>query len=291
MASKASPEIARMRAHAIARHKAATKKISRNKTAGGANIAGSQFDPRRDLSKVKNYNAKQLATYVSQLDSFVSRKTQFVPDSGYRPMPVSAWNRLKDAEKALNKINTANFNKVKNTKLPSGWTVEQKLSQTDPIHPHMHNPASNSAHREIDRRSRSIKSLQALEKLEMDLRKRATPKHQKFLEQQARLSVKKMLEIMGDDEMQNRISKLSSGKFNFMWNYSGKFAMDMSLQYEAFKKMMEEKSTLGTDESLGKAYRGYAKGRRDIPQLQEVSKKDATNFITWLEQQPEDKFK
>ena len=291
MAGKVSPEIARMRAHAVARHKAATKKISRNKRAGGAEIGGSSFDPRRDLSKVKNYNAKQLATYVSQLDKFVSRRTQFVPDVQRRPMPMSAWQRAKQAEKQLNNINSKSFAKVKDLKLPSGWTVEQKLSQTDPIHPHMHNPASNSAHKEILRRSRSIASLQALEKLEMNLRKRATPQHQKFLEQQARLSVKKMLEIMGDEEMQNRIAKMSSGKFNFMWNYSGKFAMDMSLQYESFKKMMEEKSTLGAEESLGKAYRGYAKGRTDLPQLKEIAQNDAEKFMSWLEKQPEDKFK
>lgn len=287
MAKRAvSPELARLRALAIQRHKAATKKISRNTVARGAKISGTEFDPRRSLALVRNYNSKQLAVYIKKVDEFTSRKTQFVPDAKYRPMPIGDWQKYKAAEKTLNDINQKRFKKIKDLKLPNGFTVAQKLSQTDSLHPQMHNPASNSAHREINRRSKTAKSLQALAKLEMDMKNRATPEYRAHLEAQNRLSVSKMLDVIGDGKMKLEISALSSEKFNFLWDYSGEFANNLSMSYEALKKMLE--AELSDNESLGKATRAYP--RRDLPQLKDRGHSDAQKFLAWLQEQPEEKF-
>lgn len=289
MAKRAiSPELAQLRSLARSRHRAATKKISRNKTSFGAEISGTTFDPRRDLSKVSKYNTTQLKSYIQELDNFSSRGTQFVPDSQYRPIPKSAWNQYKEAEKALNKLSAAEFNKVKHKKLPGGFTVEQQLAMTESLHPYMHNPASGPDHRGIHRKSKTVKSLESLEKLELDMRKRATPEHRKKLEEANRISVNKMLDVIGDEAMRERINKLSSEKFNFMWRYSGKFANDMSMTYEAVRKMMEKEK-----ESVGKAYRefGNATKRRDLPQLKDVGAGDAEKFLSWIEEQPEKAFR
>lgn len=282
-----SPELAQLRAVARARHKAATKKISRNKTNFGAEISGTKFDPRRDLAKVAKYNSSQIKGYINDLDSFVSRKTQFVPDSKYRPMPASDFKGYKGVETEYNKMLKREFEVVRHKKLPSGFTVEQQLSMTESLHPYMHNPASGADHRGIHRKSKTVKSLEALEKLKLDLRNRMTPEHRAKLEEADRISVNKMLLLIGDEALRERVNKLSSAKFRFMWKYSGKFANDLSMTYEAVKKMLEAEK-----ENVGKAYRefGAASKRKDLPHLRDIGSSDAKEFVTWIEQQPESAF-
>lgn len=240
MASSQS-ELGALRAEARRLHRAVTRKISRNRTKRGAEIGNTKFDPRRDASKIKHYNRRQLQAYIANLERFVSRKTQFVPDSQYRPIPVQKWREYKAAEKTLNQKMRERFDKFGDRMLPEGITVRQRLAMTEPIHPQMHNPASNAGIRAIERKSKSVRSLEALNKLIIETKKRADPRDAARIEKANRTSVNAMLDVIGRDDWRERISLLTSAQFDLLWNMSGSFANAVSLYYEVSRKLLEGK--------------------------------------------------
>ena len=265
------------RARAVARHRAVTKKISRLNRGVGAEISGTQFDPRGSLSDVRKMTSRQANAYIKKMDRFVDRKTQFVPDSQHRPMPMRNWLSYKDAEKAMNKIIQTEKKQFGKLKLPNGLTSEQARAMTQTIHPHMHNPATNSMQKELDRKSKTAKDLRALDKLTMAMRNRATPKHRAEMERADRIATDKMLRAIGDDALANKVQKLSSAKFRFMFGHSEGFANDLSLDYEAWKKLMLAEKN------------GTTPGR-DTVELESKKGVKANDFVKWLEEQAPEQY-
>lgn len=259
---------------AVSRHKAVTKKISRINKTSGAKVSGSGYDPRKPLSVVRNYNSRELAVYTKKLDAFVDRKVQFVPDARSRPMPIKDWKSYKASEAVVNNINQAKYSKVRKIKLPNGFTVEQQLSMTDTIHPQMQNPASDSSHRPTNRKSRTAASLQKLHELEMNMKKRATPKYQADKLATSRESLKTMLESVDPTgAIQARVSKMSNKQFELLWNYSGTFANSISLSYVLLQKMFEDGKNMSPESRA--AYLDSA--REEYVHIQPILK--------WIEEQ------
>ena len=262
-------ELGALRAEAAKAHRNASKKISRNRVKRGAEIGGSEFDPRKPMSNIKRYNRKQLDAYIRKLNDFNSRKTQFVPDSKYRPMPADKWRQYKSVEKDMNTQMQKRFASFADRVLPNGMTVAQRLAMTETIHPQMHNPASDAGVREIDRRSKSIRSLQALNKLIIDTKRRGTPKDRERIEKANRKSVNSMLDAIGNDDWRKRIAKLSSGQFDILWNASGDFANAMSMYYEITQKLLS-----GADAAT-----------RWMESVSKNAVSDIEEFLKWIESQ------
>lgn len=247
MARRVDPELVALRALARAKHKAATKKVSRLNTEMRIDMSGSKYDVRRDLGKVARYNSRQLNAYIKQLVQFNSRATQFVPDAHYRPVPRAKWEAYKRVESEMNKRKTSAFDRYKDLRLPGrvvggrrqpGMTIEQFERMSRPPVPLMADVASNSPARPTNRGSRSVQSEKALARLIAKARKDFTAKDLRSRARQHRETINKMLSSVGHYDLMRQINRLTSEQIMVLVEYSGKFMHALSsLYYHAMARL------------------------------------------------------
>ena len=247
-------ELSRLRAIAKAKHKRASAKVSRiRNSANPVEIAGSKYDPRREISKIDRYNSRQLSVYIKKLETFNSRTTQFVGDSKYRPIPKSKWDVYKKAEAEMNKRKEQAFNAIKHLRMPPvdkhtpGTTIEEFEKRTRPVNMSMLNPAVNNAYHQVNRRSRSVPSEKALRKLIRNVKQSYTTRDIRRRVSEGKDVARRMLDIVGDSDLRDALDNLTDKQFNTLWTYSGKFAANLSLQYELAKHQLTDKDSLEND--------------------------------------------
>lgn len=223
-----------LRALARAKHRNAGKKVSRIQNSDdGILIRGSKHDPRRDAKAISRYTEKQLNAYISKLDKFLSRKTQFVADAYSKPIPKQTWKRWLAAEDARNRRKADLFNKVKDIELPNGQgTIGDYEARTRPKRPEMTRSATANPYAQTQRGSRDFTSVKSVEKLirkaqrdwlDSDIKKRV---------KMARKVMDDMLEHVGDGvTLRNRIKGLNDWQINILWNYSGRMPQLASMAY------------------------------------------------------------
>lgn len=226
-------QIARMR-------KAATRKISRNKTQRGVDISGSEFDPRRSTSAPKNYTASQLRAYRNELAGFLSRENQFVPDATRSPLPRSEWEAYKRREQAYRDTAGSVYERVKNVELPSGESIQERMAKMDVLHKRMHNPTVNTIFDPHNRQPQDIVSREALKKLNDDLKQKANPHNLRRRISQSREQFEKMAEVVNEPGLIDAVKQLTHDQFVALWNYTN-FASAVALSYDSAKKMLSPK--------------------------------------------------
>lgn len=217
--------------------RAATRKVSRLKTRHGVSVSGTEFDPRRPPQAARKYTRKQLESYKRELDKFLSRSTQYVPDSRARPIPRKEWDRYKTVETKYRDMAGTIYDKVKDVQLPSGETISERLAKMDVLHKSMHNPVVNKFYEPKDRQSGDVTSRNALRKLERDLRRKSTPRSQKAMVREAKAQLAKMLDVVNSRDVANQVNTLSTGQFIALWNYTN-FASAIAMSYDSAKKML-----------------------------------------------------
>lgn len=226
-------EVARMR-------RAATRKISRIKTVHGAQVSGTEFDPRRDTQIHTHYTAKQLAAYKSKLADFLSRSNQFVPDAQKQPMPRAEFQEYKRREAKYRATAGTVYERIKDENLPSGETVAERLEKMRPKHKAMHNTAMNAIFDPLTRDPGDIVSRRALNKLAKSLAKASSPSEIRRKVNDARDQLNQMLDVLNVPEVQAEIAKLNNDQFVAMWNYTNVPAAS-SLAYLNAKKLLSAK--------------------------------------------------
>lgn len=219
------------------RQRAAGNKISRLNTQIGVNISSTKLDPRRDYRNVRKYNRNQLISYVNNLNSFVDRKTQYVPDAYGRPINRDLWRKYQQKEREFNKRVARNYAKFKDVVIDEhGTTVDERQAKITPRHRQMYNPAVNV--RTPQKRSlKGVVSEKALKALISDMNKKLGSD---FISQdikRGREQFKKLSEDISLGDIGKRISKLSADQFNYLWNFSG-FASDLSEWYHVLKSFL-----------------------------------------------------
>ena len=237
----ANPQLAALRALAKARHRAAGKKVSRiERDNSKPMLRGTAHDPRRDLSKVGKYNARQLETYINKLDIFISRKTQFVSDAYNKPIPIQTWRKWQAAEAARNKRKADLFNKVKDLQLPTGHgTIGELEQRTRPSRPEMARPAEVNPYTPSFRKSTSFTSEKSLKRMLKKAEKQWSSQDIKKRTKRARETIKKMAPYFDKDgSLGRRIDKLSDYQLNILWNYTGRFSEQASMKYEMMKNSL-----------------------------------------------------
>lgn len=231
MARKRDAELEALRAEVRRRHRAATSKVSRLRSRG-VELGGSNYDVRRDLSKVKRYNATQLRAYANQLNSFVERKNAFVPGDSGVPLPAAKWREYKRLEKRYNEIGNREYSKVGEIFLPQpGVRVRDRrkiLSQS------AIGEAVNAPYQEIDRQARGITSETALDRLTDQMRKKTSREYLPGEIAKSREQFMNMLTEIGNPEFIEAANKLSDDQFDTLWNYTS-FATEISSDYEIMK--------------------------------------------------------
>jgi len=221
-----------LRAEVRRRHKAATSKVSRLRSRG-VEVSGTNYDIRRDLSKVKRYNATQLRAYATQLNSFVDRSNAFVPGDSGVPLPAAKWREYKRLEKRYNEIGNREFTKVENMFLPGSTTkVRERRQMLDKSA--LSGGAMNDPYAEINRKSKGITSIEALERITEQMRSKTTREYLPSELKKSRAQLNEMLTTIGKAEYIEQANSLSEHQFNILWNYTN-FANEISLDYEIMK--------------------------------------------------------
>jgi hypothetical protein len=213
-----------LRREAEIKRKRATAKVSRLRSKG-VEIPKSNFDPRRAPKIENRYTEKQLRSYISELDSFNSRKTQFVPGLYGNPIPAEKWNQYKRLETAVNITARKRMEKFADVVLPGQETT---IAQRDAIlaarrvgSPLMSGREGSRPVNEYTRNNQTIKDVNAIDKLIMNAGRKLEGKNiKRILNSQRKAMSKMMINVGVPDDIQEMANGLNDEQFDLLWNYT-----------------------------------------------------------------------
>lgn len=242
--------------------RAVTRKISRIKSNTDIHLSGTRLDPRRSASSISNMAPPQLREYAAEMNRFLSRSNQYVPDSQMRPMPKQEWREYKRLENEWNKRVQSHMQGISSIVLPSGKTVAQREAELRPMHQAMANPAVNGP-KEIERESTAVAGSSKLKALTEGMRKRLDSDYFDRLNDTGRETLDKMMSVIGDDSLAQDVKQLTPQQFEVLWNWTP-FTTSVSLQYElAMKELSARDKETWAGTVLDNAV------------------KEAKNYVTW----------
>lgn len=213
----ASSEVKRLRQIARERQRAAGNKISRYKKQN-IKLAGSEFDPRRDLKNVDKYNSRQLKAYINQLNTFTDRTNQFV--RGARGVPISkgVFIAYKELENRYNSHFKNEFEKIRDVKMPGkSMTFGERHDLILPKNKSLR--AGTSKYFGKDRVSSGFTSDAALKKAMKNLKKSMKPGYSSETEKARRENFQKLIDYANRDDLGKAVKSLSSEEFYILWEY------------------------------------------------------------------------
>jgi hypothetical protein len=241
------------RAQVIRLQRNAGKKISRNKSANGTIIAGSEFDPRKALDDISKMRGRDLDAQIRRLTRFNSRDTQFVAGHGGVPLPRTDWRAYEAAQNGLNAKKKREHDSVKDIALPHGdETIGQRTAKMTPDHAGAGNPAVNPF-RPLTRQPSNITGTAKLKELTKKLRKQQGSKWDAEEYKATQAIYKAMVARIGAPELADAIGALSPKKFMLMWHYT-KFAEDLSRWYHVVKELVDDGEKEWYDDSIADAF-------------------------------------
>lgn len=259
----ANSELNDKRSQAIKLTRGATRKISRLKTKVDVIVAGTTYDPRKPAKLVQRYTGKQLDAYIARVSQFNNRGTQFVPDAHHRPIPASEWRDYKQAENAHRAKAQAEFDRIKDIKLPGRpETVGQRRDQMRSDRKTAGNPSVTDPFDPKQRESKQVASRTALKKLTKDEKRKSA---RGWDDRELKRQIGEFTQIAtttGDKALQDAVKKLTPGQFKALWTGTG-FATAISTQYELAR------------------LRIAGKDRPEDEELQEDAFADARRLVEW----------
>ncbi|QIG76007.1 hypothetical protein EVC23_008 [Rhizobium phage RHph_N3_8] len=258
------------RRKALQQHRAVTKKISRIKGGTGAEVAGTDQDPRKSPEFIRNADEKALNALIRRQDKFLDRSVQFVPDAHNKPLPSKMWAEFKQAEDKYNQHVQKFYQDYKDIYIePSGQTVDSRMLAITPLHAHMGQRTTDSPYKERNKSSRSVYGESGLRALIKDLKNRSTMAHEKRALQNHRNGVMKMLQATGDLEAMEMLGKLTHKQWALVWKYT-KFASQVRVPYQHYKDALDGKKgvinsqMVQTDLAVAKEHLRWAVNVKDI---------------------------
>lgn len=277
---KKNPNLENLRNQVRKRQRDVTRKLSRMNRANAWNLTGTDLDPRRELGKVKTYNTKQAEAYLNKLDKFMSRDTQFVPDTRNRPVPKSTFDEYKAPERKYNAKIKRQFERIADLPMPpvegagglqTVETIRDRMAKITPEHRQAARNAANAPYMPPERESKNFKNATAMKKMSDAMKARLAPDYEAKMLAKDREVFAKMADKINRPDIKKLGSELSDKEFQVAWNYMG-LADAMKLPYEQAQKLYSDAETATEtdtmDENLREAERllGHAKtlglGRR-----------------------------
>lgn len=260
--AKKSASLENKRAYAKQRLAAANRKIRRIERSG-VKIAGSQFDPRRENAKINSYTAKQVDTYVSQLNKFVDRKTQFVGDVHGTPIAARTWREYKKRENKVNRKINESFEKIKNIPMPNTTQTIGEHMEATAAKFKTAGRSANSPFRPPERKPSNMAGEDKLREFTKKLDDKLRIKDGKdFLQRDLETDrdvVRQMSEALNMPEIYAETQKLSDAQFNVLFNFWG-FADRLSLPYHLHKEDAETGADIAWHEKKLKSNLKHAVG-------------------------------
>lgn len=244
------PDANELRRRALQGHRAATRKVSRLKQGSGVEVSGSDYDPRKSPGFIRTASPQELRSLIRAQNKFNDRKSQFVPDADLNPLPKDMWQKYEKVEAAKHAAEMKTYQEFKDVEIgPSGMTVDQRMAAITPLHAHMGQHTTPNPYRSNKRSSTSVYGVGGLKRLIEHTRKLATQKHQKEALDNHRAGVIKMLDTIGDDQLSQKLSKLTTKQFAYLWKYTP-FAANIKPTYNHYKNAMDAQDSVMNSEMV-----------------------------------------
>ena len=231
-------EVERLRQEARARRRAVTDKIGRQRRNNGANVAGSEFDPRRDPNVIKSYNGPQLRRYIAQMNAFMSRSNQFVGGDNGAPLPRSAVREYQRRVSQFQSQGEARMAGMADIEIgPLGKTVSE-FRQGRAMR--VRNAVVNSPYGSTIKDVGGIPSAKALDMLNKSMKDKLDSGFVPSKVKEGRSQLISALSIMGENEFIDKVNELSDYQFEVLW-FGTSFADTAFLKYD-----IEQERAAGT---------------------------------------------
>ena len=225
-------EIKRLRAELAKRQLAASAKINRLRRVKGVQVAGTEYDPRRDPKSFKR--SRDIKAQLNRLNAFINRRTQFVPLAGGIPAPAEKWKKFHDADMTVVNLSRQDMQAFGNLQVPH---TGQTIADLEAMMPNK--AAGDSRNRLYDRtpvKSTHVRSVEMLDKWTDQRLKQAKPEYRQDRIDSQRDSMNKMLTEIGDTATKARVAEWTDDQFYVFWSY-GHNAENMDLWYRQAKAM------------------------------------------------------
>lgn len=244
------PDINALRRLALQRHKAATRKISRIKATNGTVVSGSDQDIRKDYGFIRAAKPAELRSYIRQLNKFNDRKTQFVPDALNAPIPRDVWDKVEAAKERHNSFVDSFYSGFKDIHIgPTGQTVDERMHAITPLHKHMGRKTTDNPYKKSELKSTNVYGISGSLKLAKHLNEMATKAHNKKALNNHRAGVIKMLDQVGNIEMQHKVAQLTNKQWAALWKYTP-FAALIKNPYHHYKDSQAGNKSIANSESV-----------------------------------------
>lgn len=229
-------QAAELRLQARARRAAATRKINRLEKMGIV-VSGSAEDPRRHPDAIKKYNSAQLKKYVQTLDNFISRNNQYVRGNKGAPIKRNAWRRYKSLENTYNANADKAFEAVKDIKIDrANVTIGERQAMLGAGRfPRAANPATNSPFNKIDRSPGGVSSIDAVNQLTRDLKKRTSKDFFKNEAKRLKADINKFFDNIGNTQFRDAVNNMTPKQVHAL-NLTN-FSNAVGTLYEYYKRL------------------------------------------------------
>ena len=223
-------------------HRAATSKASRLRVNQGVEIGGTEFDKRRDLNVVAGYNKRQLNSYIKSLKGFTDRSNSFVSGQGGQPLPAAMVKKFQAAQAKYNAIGVARFEKVADIVLPTtNLTIREREKGLLPAIRRAAGEVTNRPYSPNTLKASDINGADALKVLLKDMTHKTSRAYSREKSIEGRAQLQYMLDVINDNELQQRIDRLSNKEFDTLWNYTD-FGKQLLPDYSRAKLQASETS-------------------------------------------------
>lgn len=229
MGRNVNPGLEALRSQVRRDHKNVTNKFSRLRREG-IEVGGTEYDPRRALSRIGKYNRTQLEAYSRVLRQTSSRTAHFMKtDSGVAGPDIV--NPFLAAERKLNRVKRKSLADIADVKIPgSDETFKERLGLVDPKHRRMADPATDNPFKPSNRKGSKFTSPQKIKQLTEKMEREATPGHMASVRDKNRKTLEKMFSTLNMPKASSAIRGLNSKKFDVLF-YDPKFMNSLGLQY------------------------------------------------------------
>lgn len=212
----ASEEVNRLRAEYNRVRRNVGSKISRVKKSTGANVAGSEYDPRKPVGAEKRMNSNQLRSAISRMQEFNRPLNKFVALQGGKPVPAKMVAPFK---RKVNELNSRReqFSKRLDSEPFPGMSRTPKEFQSQYAHGRGMDNGFSGIFDKVSEDVSGITSLKALKRLEAHVDKQLRPENFKEILELGKRQMSNMLDIVGQHENADNLRELSDYQFAMLW--------------------------------------------------------------------------
>ena len=241
MAKRRNPELEERRELLQKMVKNANRKISRLKSRG-INIEGTQWDVKRDTSKIGRYNMNQLNSYERQLSAFNSRANTFHKGAMGTVIPGEKWRELKSYEAKGNAAARRWENAVGDVYIKQvGGTIKERNEQMRSQRMRASGEATPRLFYINHEKPENVNGVKAVDKLIALHKKRISKTYMQDQINNARHSFSKMFHMLDDTESIKKLSELTDHQFLILVKETP-FAESTSLKYLGLQDRASGKS-------------------------------------------------